>query len=554
MLQRLYVRNYAIIDELDLSFSEGLTIITGETGAGKSILLGALGLALGGRADAKVVSSVDGKCIIEAYFSNKDESLKPIFEESDLEFEPITICRREVNGNGKSRAFINDTPVSLKVMQDVTSHYIELHQQHDNLALQSRNYQLDLLDAISKSHSLRNDYALRFKEVHSIENQLRDAIATESNAARRRDFLKFQMEELSAAKPVAGEMQKLEETQQLLEHANSIAESLEEAQHILYRSPHAVITQLTGLIKSISGVSEYLPSLRDLGQRLEQVRIEIQDIAQESERLDVPEQNDPNKLLQIQQRLSMLYSLSKKYNVRDDQELLELYNSIQSEWNMIDSIQDKISALEKEIQKGKNTLRIEGEKLSASRAKGIQQLIPGIVTLLKDLGMPNARFDITQTPLPQPSNNGLDDIQYTFSANRGASLQPIQSIASGGELSRLSLALKSMYAGQSAVNTIIFDEIDTGISGEVAWKMGQLLLALASHHQIIMITHSPQIASHAQTHLHVSKREVNERDISAITKLNESSRIDEIAKMLSGDPPTPTAKKNAKELIGKAIS
>lgn len=387
-----------------------------------------------------------------------------------------------------------------------------------------------------------------------LRQQLQKAIEEESTAARKRDFLKFQIDELASAKPVAGEMQKLEESQQYLEHANSIAETLEEIQHTLTRHPQAVLNQLNSLSKSIGTVAEYLPALNVVGKRLEEVRIEILDIAQECDRMDMPEQNDPAKLLQIQQRLSVLYSLCKKYHVRDDNELLTLLTSIQNEWKMIDSIQEKISELEQQIEKLDEQTLKEGKKLSAVRTKGIQQIVPGIISLLKDLGMPNARFDIVQSTLPAPASSGLDDIQFTFSANRGAALQPIQSIASGGELSRLSLALKSIYAGESAVNTIIFDEIDTGISGEVAWKMGQLLLALAKHHQIIMITHSPQIAAHAQVHLHVAKKEVNDRDVSDITTLKKDARVDEIAKMLSGDPPSATARKNAKELIEKAVN
>ena len=552
MLSRLIIRNYAIIPELDIDIRPGLTIITGETGAGKSILLGALGLALGRRADAKVLPDDDVKCIVEAHFTLADESLRTYFTEEGLDFDSLLICRREISPGGRSRSFINDTPVSLKVLQEVTSQLIELHHQHDNLALQSRDYQINLLDTISEAIPLQREYFTKYRSLTAAKNELLKLRELEQSSARKKEFLSFQITELENAKLVPGEMASLEESQNMLEHAEAIDQVLGQVQVVLQDGTHSMTAQLTGLIKQIEGIRSVFPPISEIGDRLQSVRVEIQDLSLEAGRMEGPGQKDPAKLARIQSRLNQLYSLIKKYQCADEQQLVDVYQQIRSEFASLSSVQEQINALENQIENIQNALIATGDQLTQKRKTGAKKLIPKTETLLHELGMSNAHFSIEVNPLPAPGPMGTDDINFMFSANKGIAMQPLQAVASGGELSRLSLALKSMYAAQALLPTIIFDEIDTGISGEVAWRMGQLIRTLAKGHQVLMITHSPQIAAHASIQYHVSKVTQGEKDVSSIQFLSEPQRITELAKMLSGDPPSKAALSNAEELV-KAV-
>jgi len=554
MLNRLIIRNYAIIEQLDLELEPGLTIITGETGAGKSILLGALGLALGRRGDARVLPDGADKCVVEAHFSLTDDAMRAQHESAGVDFEPVMICRREIAAGGRSRSFINDTPVPLKAMQELTTACIELHHQHDNLALQSRAYQLDLLDTIGDATAAREAYAAHYKALQHARQALQEARELEKQSLRRRDFLRFQLDELAGARLQAGEVAKLESTQSVLEHAEAITSTLGSLESMLQMGPHAILDQLNQALRQAAQVAPYYSGIAEIATRLETLRIEVQDIAMEVARLDVPGGSDPNELGRVQQRLNQLYALLKKYQCRDDSDLVAQHKALQAEFDQIESIAETIERLEHELRAQTSMVQESGALLSARREKGARELTPKILALLKELGMPNARFEIALTPLETPGPAGLDEVQFLFSANRGTALQPIQQVASGGELSRLSLALKSVYAGQAGVATIIFDEIDTGISGEVAWRMGQLIRNLSSGHQILMVTHSPQIAAHALHHFHVSKLDRNDRDVSDMRKLSSKDRIVEIAKMLSGDPPSKKALANAEDLIGQVAT
>lgn len=552
MLSRLIIRNYAIIPELDIDIRPGLTIITGETGAGKSILLGALSLALGRRADAKVLPDDEVKCIVEAHFTLADDSLRTYFIEEGLDFDSLLICRREISPGGRSRSFINDTPVSLKVLQEVTSQLIELHHQHDNLALQSRDYQINLLDTISEAIPLQREYITKYRSLTTAKNELLKLRELEQSSARKKEFLSFQITELENAKLAPGEMASLEESQNMLEHAEAIDQVLGQVQAVLQDGSHSMTAQLTGLIKQIEGIRSVFPAISEIGDRLQSVRVEIQDLSLEAGRMEGPGQKDPAKLARIQSRLNQLYSLIKKYQCADEHQLSEVYQEIRSEYASLSSVQEQITALEKQIEIIQNALIATGDQLTKKRKTGSKKLIPKTEALLHELGMSNAHFSIEVNPLLAPGPMGADDINFMFSANKGIAMQPLQAVASGGELSRLSLALKSMYAAQALLPTIIFDEIDTGISGEVAWRMGQLIRTLAKGHQVLMITHSPQIAAHASIQYHVSKVTQGEKDVSSIQFLSEPQRITELAKMLSGDPPSKAALSNAEELV-KAV-
>ncbi len=549
MLTRLIIRNYAIIPELDLQLLPGLSAITGETGAGKSILLGALGLALGRRADFRILPDEESKCIVEAHFELQDNSLKELFIRESLDFDHQMICRREISSGGKSRSFVNDTPVSLKVLQELTGHLIELHQQHDNLALQSREYQVNVLDTLSGSLVQSKNYRSTYSQLVQLKNELTKTKEIELSSVRRKDFLKFQLEELENAKLTPGEIDKLEEEQNVLKHAESIDHTLELIQKILNEGPHALNSQLTTLIKQIETVRHVSSPLATIGDRIEALRLEVQDITLEAGRLDGVVQNDPFHLGRIESRLTQLYTLIKKYQSKDEKDLLTQYGLLKRELDELSSVGDLIEKLEKNIAQTTITLKKEADQLSQKRKKGAEKIIPSMGGLIHELGMPNGQFSIEINPLLSPGTDGMDDIQFLFSANKGMSLQPIQSVASGGELSRLSLALKSLYAAQAKLPTIIFDEIDTGISGEVAWRMGQLIRSLSKGHQVLMITHSPQIAVHAKVQYHVSKIGTGTRDKSSVMLLTPADRLVEVAKMLSGDQPSKEALANAKSLM-----
>ncbi|MDZ4747455.1 MAG: DNA repair protein RecN [Saprospiraceae bacterium] len=549
MLSRLIIRNYAIIPELDIDIQPGLTIITGETGAGKSILLGALGLALGRRAETKVLPDDDSKCIVEAHFQLEEESLQPLFSREGLDYDSLLICRREISTGGRSRSFINDTPVSLKVLQEVTGHLIELHHQHDNLALQSKEYQINLLDTISGSNPQYKEYTELYNQLNIARSEMSRTKELELSSARKKEFLSFQLAELENAKLVPGEITSLEDNQNMLEHAEAIDHVLSHLQSVLSDSSQSLTAQVTGLIKQIESVRAVFPPISEIGDRIQAVRVEIQDLALEAGRLEGPGQNDPAKLAKVHARLNQLYNLIKKYQCRDDAELLEVQLSLRTEWSALSSVNDQIAALEEAIAGIIKNLQDKGEELTKKRKAGAKKILPKVIALLHELGMTNAQYTIEIHPITTPGVHGLDDIQFMFSANKGTSLQPLQAVASGGELSRLSLALKSIYAAQAQLPTIIFDEIDTGISGEVAWRMGQLIRSLAGGHQILMITHSPQIAAHATIQYHVSKITAQDKDISSIQFLTPPQRVIELAKMLSGDPPSIAALTNAESLI-----
>jgi len=552
MLSRLTIRNYAIIPELDIAIQPGLTIITGETGAGKSILLGALGLALGRRADVKVLPEDESRCIVEAHFSLNDDTLKSYFQQEGLDYESLLICRREISTGGRSRSFINDTPVSLKVMQEVTSRLIELHHQHDNLALQSKEYQINVLDTISESVSTYKEYISLYSQLNGLKSELEKTRELEISSTRKKEFLSFQIAELENAKLAPGEIASLEESQNMLEHAEAIDHVLAHLQSALSDGSHSMTAQLTGLIKQIESIRQVYPPIAEIGDRIQSVRVEIQDLSLEAGRLEGPGQKDPAKLARVHSRLNQLYSLIKKYQCVDEAQLLEVQHAIKAEWAALSSVSEQISLLEEKIVAAHAQLAAKAGELTKMRKSGAKKLIPKVIALLHELGMPNAQFTIEVNPLNTPGPHGFDDINFVFSANKGTSLQPLQAVASGGELSRLSLALKSIYAAQAQLPTIIFDEIDTGISGEVAWRMGQLIRSLAKGHQILMITHSPQIAAHAAIQYHVSKITDGDKDVSSIQFLTAPQRIIELAKMLSGDPPSKAAMSNAEGLI-KAV-
>jgi len=549
MLTRLIIRNYAIISELDLSLQPGLSVITGETGAGKSILLGALGLALGKRADSRALTDENAKCIVEAHFKIKNDDLADLFIREGLDFDNLLICRRELLSGGKSRSFINDTPVQLKLMQEVTSHLIELHQQNDNLALQSKDYQVHTLDVLSAAINEYNEYKSLYKTSIREKNELQQLKELELSSLRRKDFLQFQINELENAQLKEGELEKLEESQNLLKHGEAIEDTLRQLESVLSQGPNSMLHQLISLTRQLDTVKKLSAPLSTISERIDALRIEVQDLSLETSKIEGLGQNNPAQLARIESRLNQLYTLIKKYQVSNDKQLLDLLVSLKNELNELTSVGEHITSLVEKIEVTKKELIQKGELLTQKRKAGLDKIVPEMNSLIHELGMPNGRFSIDIIPADEPGPDGLDDITFMFSANKGIAMQPLQIVASGGELSRLSLALKSLYAAKAELPTIIFDEIDSGISGEVAWRMGQLIRGLAKGHQILMITHSPQIAAHATTQYHVSKILKAGKDTSSVQLLTKDLRMVEIAKMLSGDPPSKEALANAKSLV-----
>lgn len=549
MLIRLVIRNFAIISELDLSLQPGLSVITGETGAGKSILLGALGLALGKRADSRAVTDESSKCIVEAHFKIKNDDLIEIFNREGLDYDDLLICRREILAGGKSRSFINDTPVPLKLMQEITSHLIELHQQNDNLALQSKDYQVQTLDVLSGAINQYNDYKALYKTSIREKNELQQLKELEISSLRRKDFLQFQINELENAQLKEGELEKLEDSQNLLKHGEAIEDSIKLLESVLSQGSNSILHQLINVTRQLDHVKKLSAPLQSISERIDALKIEVQDLSLETSKLEGLGQNNPAQLARIESRLSQLYTLIKKYQVSNEGQLLELLSSLKNELNELTSVGENIFLLEKKIEATKQELIQKGNQLTLKRKEGLNKIVPDMNSLIHELGMPNGRFSIDIKTVVEPGPDGLDDITFMFSANKGIEMQPLQIVASGGELSRLSLALKSLYAVKAELPTIVFDEIDTGISGEVAWRMGQLIRGLAKGHQILMITHSPQIAAHATTQYHVSKIVKAGRDTSSVQLLTKELRMVEIAKMLSGDPPSKEALANAKSLV-----
>lgn len=549
MLIRLIIRNYAIISELDLSLPPGLSVITGETGAGKSILLGALGLALGKRADSRALPDENAKCVVEAHFKIRNNELSQLFIREGLDFDDLLICRREILSGGKSRSFINDTPVQLKLMQEITGHLIELHQQNDNLALQSKDYQVHTLDVLSGAINDYNGYRTLYKTSIREKNDLLQLKELEISSLRRKDFLQFQINELENAQLKEGELEKLEDSQNLLKHGEAIEDIIHQLESVLSQGPNSILQQLINLTRQLDIVKKLSAPLSIISERIDAFRIEVQDLSLETGKLEGMGQNNPAQLARIESRLNQLYTLIKKYQVSNEIQLIDLLLSLKNELNELTSVGDHIKQLEEKIEVTKKELIKKGELLTKKRKAGVNKIVPEMNSLINELGMPNGKFSIDINLVDDPGPDGLDDIAFMFSANKGIAMQPLQIVASGGELSRLSLALKYLYAAKAELPTIIFDEIDTGISGEVAWRMGQLIRTLAKGHQILMITHSPQIAAHATTQYHVSKILKAGRDTSSIQLLTKDLRLVEIAKMLSGDPPSKEALANAKSLV-----
>ncbi len=560
MLQKLSINNYALIDNLEISFGKGLNILTGETGAGKSIILGALSLILGQRAESRYFFNQQKKCVIEGSFTIGAFHLKHFFEENDLDYESETVLRREISADGKSRAFVNDTPVNLTALKALGERLIDIHSQHATLEINDPEFQLLVVDAVAKHDELLNNYRSKFRSYKKATAKLEQLIGESDKAKADLDYFQFQFDELDKAKLVADEQQPLEQELYTLNNAGEIKRNLLGAIYLMQEGETAAIIQLREAGHQLSTLEKFNPAIAELHQRLNSTLIELKDIAAEIEAIEQHTHIDEARAEEINARLSLIYNLQKKHRVNNNAELLELQNDLSEKIQQAVFGDEAIEKLRQQLKADKTELEQLAATLSENRKKVIPTIEQQVLSTLSEMGMGNAALKIEQIASDSIASgkldskevltkNGIDEIKFLFNANKGHSLSEMSKVASGGELSRLMLSIKSLIAQNTALPTIIFDEIDTGVSGEVANKVGQIMERLAANLQVITITHLPQIASKGQSHYFVYKDDEGATTYTRIKQLDKQERVLEIAKMLSGDKPGESALQNAKELL-----
>jgi DNA repair protein RecN (Recombination protein N) len=551
MLNRLVIKNYALIDNLEINFDQDLNVLTGETGAGKSIVLGALGLILGQRADGKYFFNQQKKCIVEGYFLIKSYDLKDFFLNNDLDYEEETVLRREIALDGKSRAFINDTPVTLNIIKALGEQLIDIHSQHATLEINNADFQLLVIDVMAEHGGLLKQYKTQFKNFKELTQQLKFKSEEAEKAKTDHDYYQFLFDELEQANLRENEQAELETELNSLTHAEEIKRNLISASYLIDLSEDAAILKLNEAATQIQSIERYHSSIASFTQRLKSAIIEIKDVSAELENLEQSTSFNQAKADEINERLTLLYTLQKKHRIQSNQELIDLQNSFSDKLNQISSSDEELIRLEKEIIQLKSIIKKVAQQLSANRTKVLPAIEQYIIKMLADVGMPNAQIKIEQNILDSENldKNGIDRIKFLFNANKGHQLSELNKVASGGELSRLMLSIKSLIAKKTALPTIIFDEIDTGVSGEVANRVGNIMKELAKNMQVITITHLPQMASKGDAHYFVYKEVKDNFTYTQIKRLMPNERVLEIAKMLSGENPKDAAIENAKELL-----
>ena len=553
MIISLEIQNYAIIEKLHVALDKGLNIITGETGAGKSILLGALGLIMGKRADTKVLYHQDRKCIVEASFNIKSYDLKGFFEANNLDYDVELIIRREISPVGKSRAFVNDTPVTLAILQELTKSLVDMHQQFDTLDIHSSKWQMEVLDSLAGNAKLLSAYQLEFKEYKVAEKRLKTLEKEAANALKELDYITFQFTELDEASLEFDEQESKEQLLNRLAGTEDIQRIANSAYFAIDESEQSIINQLQIISQDLDNIKELDPKLSESYDRVLSSLEELRDIAAVLQDVNESVEHDPNLAHETKERLDMIYRLQKKHQVVSIEELLTIQSDLHTRINSQQKMDGEINEIASKMHKLETNLKVTAKKLSTNRKKIAKSFAKDIEMLLATLSMEHAKIYARLTDSDQLTPNGMDKIDYYFSANKGGTLGALKNVASGGEISRLTLVIKSLVASSMALPTLIFDEIDTGVSGEVANRMAEIISKLAKKHQVMSITHSPQIAAKAQHHYFVYKHETETRTITNIKLLSANDRIVEIAKMLSGNPPSDAAVANAKELIGKKI-
>ncbi len=549
MLTKLSIKNYTLIETMEIGFDKGFTVITGETGAGKSILLGALSLILGKRADLSVLMDKSRKCIVESEFDISRLDLEDFFDAHDLDFEPLTLLRREISPSGKSRAFINDTPVNLTVMKALGEQLVDIHSQHQTLLLNDTLFQLELYDGYVNQTNVLKDYQRVFREFRLSNQRLTKIKEENARAKRDEDYLRFQINELEAAQLDVEEVEALEEKVKLLTHAGEISQTVAMAVQILKEDEVSVLDLLSRLREAFFKLSDYHSDFKDYYSRLDSAVIELSDLADEIERLSGSDEFNPDELQIARERLDVLYALQQKHHARDMADLIRIYEEYRKQLDAIQSLDEQQQEEERRLAELTTALTTSANKIHATRTEKVAEFEHSVEHLLRLLGMKEAVFKVQIKNMPHFGERGKDDVRFLFNANKGGDLTEISKSASGGELSRLMLALKSLVHQVKVLPTIIFDEIDAGVSGEIAGKLGNILKEMSRRLQVMSITHLPQIAAKADAHFKVYKILNNNRTNSAVALLNDESRQEEIAKMLSDEKVTDAARKAALELM-----
>ena len=543
MLKSLSVENYALIEKTDVQWNKGFSVITGETGSGKSILLGALGLIQGQRADTKTLKDTEKKCVVEAEFDLSAYALQPFFEENDLDYEETCIIRREITPNGKSRAFINDTPVALTTLKEITSRIIDIHSQHETLLLNEDAFQLHVLDAFSNLKENIAAYSTLYGQYAAKKKSLKDLRTSLEERNANRDYLEFQLKQLHDAGFSANEQEELEEEINVLSHTTEMKEALSKASWLLSGKEEDICSSLKEVTSSLSSIAQFSEAFTEIQGRAESCLIELKDLSREMEQKLADVNVDPQRLEQVS------HTLEKKHHAESLQALLEIQASFEQQIAEMDNSEETTELMEKEIAQLEEQLEAMAKAISLKRQEAKTRLEESVENILHGLGMPNAKLEVRIEPLAQLDATGKDSVRFFFAANKNATLQPIANVASGGELSRIMLALKSILCRTEELPTVIMDEIDTGVSGEVADKMGALMQSMGEKMQVISITHLPQIASKGATHYKVYKEDDDTTTHSHIKRLSEAERVTEIAQMLSGSALSEAAVQNAKELL-----
>lgn len=549
MLSKLHITNYALIENAEIDFGVGFNTVTGETGAGKSILMGALALITGSRADSSAVGTNGAKCVVEGTFQITEYKLSGFFKEHDLDYANETIVRREINAEGKSRAFINDTPVNLSVLKELGEKLVDIHSQHQTLSLADKNYQLAVVDAIANTRALLDEYKQEFSAYKKLKTLLAELLDKQHKLKADFDYINFQLTELDEARLVEGEQEKAEQELETLTHAEDIKLNLFRASALLGDGDQNILTALTEARAALANIAKYNPQAAELYERLNSSLIELKDVKNETETLAEAMGIDPERASALSARLDLIYRLQKKHNVQTVEELIALYNTLQAQIGSNADLDNQIAKTEKELQQGEEKSYALAQQLSAQRSKALPTIEGELVKTLARLNMAGAQLQIILSPLENLSSTGLDDIHILFTANKGTKPGDLVKVASGGELSRVMLAIKALVCKYTALPTIIFDEIDTGISGETAHKTGAIMAEMGKTMQVVAITHLPQIAGKGQTHLKVFKQTKADITKTFIKPLRDRERLEEIARMLSGDKLSEAALENARQLI-----
>ncbi|MEE0689321.1 MAG: DNA repair protein RecN [Bacteroidaceae bacterium] len=552
MLKHLYIKNYALIEELDMDFQEGFSVITGETGAGKSILLGAIGLLLGQRADSKSIQTGAGRCVIEAEFYLEGFGLETFFSENDFDFEGHTCTlRRELTSAGKSRAFINDTPATVAQLKELGSHIIDIHSQHQNLLLANENFQMEILDILGNNEERIKQYSTIYQEYKTLEHALEKLKERINSDKENEDYLRFQLKQLSEFNPIAGEDETLQEEAETLSHAEDIKSALFQATERMSGEQYGIVSSLRQVLQTLQSATRHYPAAEEWCARVEEAYIDLKDLSQELEEKAESITFDPQRLEAINNRLDELYTLEKKHHTDSAEGLVRIKEQLAQQIGEMDCSEEDIAEKEKELAQVKKNLVEKAGELTQSRSEAATLLQEKMHSMLAPLGMPNAHLDVQVAPLETPSAKGMDQVVFFFSANKNGTPRPIADVASGGEVARVMLSLKTLISKAKQLPTIIFDEIDTGVSGNIADCMAQMMKEMASNHkmQVISITHLPQIAAMGGTHYRVYKEDTSDQTLSHIKQLDKEERIKEIANMLSGAQVSQAAIENAKQLL-----